>query len=126
MSQWKKLSYERKRLLHHATMMLVAKEGKAKGFLNFDGQQPLCPEDASFTVDIGEGVTGTVTLKNHGNDNWAHAKVNFKTVFVEGFLRLEQGIPKLDWMCQAYSEGGVPDAIVNWALYPITMDEVLA
>ena len=126
MSQWKKLIYERKRLLHHSTMMLVAKEGKAKGLLNFEGKQRLCPKDCSFTVDVGEGVTGTASLKNHGNDNWAHAKVNFKTVFVEGYLKLEDGIPKLDWMCQAYSEGGIPNAIVEWVSSSITMDEVLA
>ena len=71
-------------------------------------------------------MTGTVNLSNHGDDNWAHAKVNFKTVFVEGYLKLADGIPKLDWMSQAYSEGGIPDAIVDMAFNPITMDEVLA
>lgn len=126
MSQWKKLSYARKRLLHHSTMMLVAKEGKAKGILNFDCKQPLCPQDTSFTVDVSEGVTGTVSLLNHGENNWAHAKVNFKTVFVEGYLKLVDGIPKLDWMSQAYSEGCIPDVIVDMALNPITMEEVLA
>ena len=126
MSQWKILSYERKKMLHHATMMLVAKEGKAKGLLNFDGKSWLCPKDTTFTVVVAEGVTGTVSLRNHGDDNWAYAKENLKTVFVEGYLKLVDGIPKLDWMCQAYSEGGIPDAIVDWASIPIPMDQVLA
>ena len=126
MSQWKKLSYERKKKLHHAAMMLVAKEGKAKGLLNFDGKSWLCPKDTTFTFDVAEGVTGTVSLRNHGDDNWAHAKVNFKTIFVEGYLKLVDGIPNFDWFCQAYSEGGIPAAIVGMALKPISMDEVLA
>ena len=125
MSKWKKLSYERKRKLHHSVMMLVAKEGKERGLLNFDGEQPLCPQDASFTFDIGAGLTGTVSIKNHGGDNWAYAKINLKTVFVEGHLKLVDGFPKFDWMCQAYSEGGIPEEIVDMALKPIAMDEVL-
>ena len=125
MSQWKKLSYERKRLLHISTMMLVAKEGKAKGLLNFDGKRPLCPKDASFTVTVSEGLTGTVNLTNQGEDNWAYVMVKIKTVFVEGSLRLVDGVPELDWMCQAYSQGGIPDAVVRFALNPVTMAEVL-
>lgn len=125
MSNWIKLSCERKRLLHHATMMLVAKEGKAKGLLNFDGKQPLCPQDTSFTVDVSEGLAGTVSLSNYGNDNWACAKVNFKTVFVEGYFKLVDGKLILDWMCQAYSEGGIPDAIVDLALKPIYLEEIV-
>ena len=126
MIQWKKLSYERKKMLHHATMMLVAKEGKAKGLLNFDGKSWLCPKDTTFTVTVSEGVTGTVSLRNHGDDNWVHASVSFPTVCVVGYLQLVDGKPKLDWMCQAYSEGGIPNAIIDMALTPIEMDEVLA
>ena len=127
MSKWKKLSYERQKMLHHSAMMHVAKEGKAKGVLNFDDDHLTCPNYATFTVNVGAGVTGTATVKSHGNENWASVVLDLGTVFVESFISIVDGRFKINWpFWKVYSRGGIPDAIVEMALKPITMDEVLA
>lgn len=127
MSKWKKLSYERQKMLHQSAMMLVAKEGKAKGVLNFDDNQLTCPDYATFTVYVGEGITGTVTVKSYGNKNWASVVLDLGTVFVESFISIADGCLKINWpFWKVYSRGGIPDAIKAMALYPLPMDEVLA
>lgn len=127
MSKWKALSAQRKDQLNFGALMLVAKEARAKGHLNFEIGEPPCPVPVTFNIDVDETVTGTVTLSpSESSSQLVQVTIDFGNVYIRSHLYRVGGMFEPWRHYDICSTGGIPDALVVLATSPPTMRQVFA
>lgn len=126
MSEWLDLSPLQKTKLHYGAMMLVAKEAKERGILKFHQDEDFCPKQAIFTIEVGDGGSGTVTLwPDKKCSDLVHVTVEFAGIHIQGNLYWNIGIPRPWPPYRVLSSKVIPDDIVKLALNPMPLRELL-
>lgn len=127
MSEWKDLSPLQKSKINYGAMMLVAKEAKERGLLNFNKDEVFCSKKTSFEFEVGEGLTGVATLwpdKRHSM--LVNVVIDFKDLNIRSQLFYTCGMPRPFSANRISALRELPESLIRLAIKPVPMRAVLA